>query len=287
MPSHLDDEQLSAHLDGDALQGPALAHLDGCPTCNARLTAMRAVVEALSQPPAEPDARRREAHLTAAMAAATATADAGTRMPGSAGMARLPTSRRRPRAISWLGAAAALTLVVGVGALGLTWRADRAHRTSSLQAQAASKSPTTLSRTAPTPAPSANASRAGATPFIAGADLGPMSDFGALSATLRNQLAVEDQLKRSAAVAAPPAGTATDSPATPASSCLKQAVADATAHGAGTTGPRYRARLSWQERPAVVWVLARTPASSPGGQPSYQVELMALSDCAALGSGTI
>ena len=99
---HLDDELLSAVLDGEA-DVEQSAHVDACDACRARLGALRdaSVLVATPVPPA--DAGRRDAAIAAALAAA----EADTVVP----------LRRRRTIPTWLGAAAAV--VVAVGAISL------------------------------------------------------------------------------------------------------------------------------------------------------------------------
>lgn len=66
MTAHLDDETLSALLDGEA--GDAGAHLDACDACRARLDAFRRVADVVGAPPPPVPEAIRERHLAAARA---------------------------------------------------------------------------------------------------------------------------------------------------------------------------------------------------------------------------
>ena len=105
---HLDDEAISAHLDGEATPAEA-AHVDGCETCTARLAELRAASEAIGSP-VDLGFADRDATVAAAMAAA-ATSNV------------VPlASRRRTGPPQWLAVAAALLVVVALvpllGSLG-------------------------------------------------------------------------------------------------------------------------------------------------------------------------
>ena len=105
---HLDDEAISAHLDGEATPTEA-AHVDGCATCRARLAELQGAAEVIGTPvpPANP---------AAVDAAVTAALDA---LPPKV----VPlASRRRGALPTWLPVAAGLLLVVALvplfGSLG-------------------------------------------------------------------------------------------------------------------------------------------------------------------------
>jgi len=100
---HLDDEVLSAVLDGEATPDES-AHADACDECGARLAALRDA-SLLVRTPVEPvgDATR-ESAIAAALAAAESSNV-------------VPMRRRRGAPPAWLAAAAAV--VVAVGAVGL------------------------------------------------------------------------------------------------------------------------------------------------------------------------
>lgn len=105
---HLDDEAISAHLDGEATPEEA-AHVDGCETCTARLAELRAASEAIGSPVDLVFADR-----DAAVAAALSAAPASNVVPLA--------GRRRQAPPQWLAVAAALLVVVALvpllGSLG-------------------------------------------------------------------------------------------------------------------------------------------------------------------------
>lgn len=98
---HLDDEAISAHLDGEATPAEA-EHVDGCETCTARLAELRAASEAVGSP-VDLGFADRDAAVAAAMAAAPAS-----------NIAPMASRRRRQAPPQWLAAAAALLVVVAL-----------------------------------------------------------------------------------------------------------------------------------------------------------------------------
>ena len=106
---HLDDELLSAVLDGEA-DVEQSAHADACDACRTRLGALRDASVLVATPVPAADPGRRDASIAAALAAADG--DAGTVVP----------LRRRRTIPTWLGAAAAA--VVAVGAISLVANRD-------------------------------------------------------------------------------------------------------------------------------------------------------------------
>lgn len=97
--SHLDEDALSAVIDGDG-DGVGAAHLLECSACRERLEAMRAAA-ALVATPVELDPDQREATIAAVLDSAPAAA-----------VVTLPT--RSSRSWSWLAPAAAVAAVVGL-----------------------------------------------------------------------------------------------------------------------------------------------------------------------------
>ena len=67
-PPHLDDDALSAALDGE-LSGDVDAHLSGCATCHARLEALARVAAAVGSPLSPRPAEEVDAVIRAALAA--------------------------------------------------------------------------------------------------------------------------------------------------------------------------------------------------------------------------
>jgi hypothetical protein len=94
---HLDDDALSASLDGEATPGE-LAHLDGCDTCRARVDELRTAANLVGSPVPPVDVDAREAAIAAALVAQPTPIHA--------------SPRYRPPA--WLLAAAAVIAVVAL-----------------------------------------------------------------------------------------------------------------------------------------------------------------------------
>jgi hypothetical protein len=97
---HLDDEALSAVLDGEGTVAEA-AHAESCDACSARLAELRDASVLVATPVPPGDDARREASIAAALAVL------GTEAPGNV----VPLRRRLPT--QWLAAAAALLVVIG------------------------------------------------------------------------------------------------------------------------------------------------------------------------------
>ena len=93
MTHPLDDDALSAHLDGEGDAATA-AHLEECATCRARLEQLRAAADAIASPVPPVDERDRR------RAVATALASGG-----------IASGRRRP-VPAWVAAAAAAVVLV-------------------------------------------------------------------------------------------------------------------------------------------------------------------------------
>lgn len=98
--NHVDDEVLSALLDGEAPSGDA-AHVDGCETCSERLAGLRRVSTAVAAPVVLPAAHVREAAVSIALDSAS------TR----------PAVRTYIQRWNGLSAAAALLVALAVGGL--------------------------------------------------------------------------------------------------------------------------------------------------------------------------
>lgn len=95
---HLDDEALSAVLDGEARPDEA-AHAEACATCSVRLAELRDAALLVGAPVPPPDPARREAAIATALAV-------------EQGATVIPLRRRTPP--RWLGAVAAAAAVVMV-----------------------------------------------------------------------------------------------------------------------------------------------------------------------------
>lgn len=117
---HLDDEAISAVLDGEGTADEA-THVSSCAECSARLATLREA-SALVGGPVEPlDAARRDAAIAAAIAASPADV-----------VSLAARRRRRQQVPAWLGAAAAVIVaVVAIGALARTGDDDDADMAAS------------------------------------------------------------------------------------------------------------------------------------------------------------
>lgn len=103
---HLDDDTISAALDGDAIGDASRVHLDECATCRARLDAFRRVATTVGTPVPPPSAVARDAAIAAALAASIAGG-------------RDTVEPRRRNVGPWLAAAAViLALLVAVPLIG-------------------------------------------------------------------------------------------------------------------------------------------------------------------------
>jgi len=161
--SHPSDEELSAHLDGEA---PEFGdHVAGCPACRGRLDALRGVATLIATPPPPPDAARRDDAIAAALA-------------------RPARSNRR---LALVAAAAAIVLVAGI-ATPLLLRGG-GHRTTTALSTANKDASGTAAGESQVAAGAAGESRAAAgsaaSPAVSpvdGGDLGDQSDPAALGA---------------------------------------------------------------------------------------------------------
>ncbi|MDQ1395742.1 MAG: hypothetical protein QOG64_1001, partial [Acidimicrobiaceae bacterium] len=165
--AHLDDEALSAVLDGVADAGEA-EHVASCLDCQGRLGSFRAVAAAVAEPVPQRAPRAREQAIAAAL-------EAGGSLRAS----------RRQRVPLWLVGVAAALLAVGVavpllGGHGLT---GTAKSSTAARSTAAGEPPTTRSA-----AGEGQAAASGTNSFAtAGADLGDQSDPATLTQVLRAQ----------------------------------------------------------------------------------------------------
>lgn len=99
---HLDDEAISAYLDGEATSDEA-AHLDRCDACGARLGALRAAASAIGAPVPSIDPAQRDRAIEEALRAADTAPSNVT-----------PLRARHSPAVRWLPAAAAIVAVLAL-----------------------------------------------------------------------------------------------------------------------------------------------------------------------------
>lgn len=238
---HLDDEALSAVLDGEGTPEES-THADGCAACGARLAELRDASLLVRAPVAPVDDPVRERAIAAALAAAA---------PSNV----VPMRRRSvPR---WLGAAAAA--VVAVAAIGLVVRSgDDRQDTDDTAAGGRDEAAETSGATDETAT-----ALAAAPPPVDGGDLGAIEDRdlravigSALARRARGGTTGAESGGSEEAPAVPPAaggeGPASDSAApgaTGAGTVCEQAVRE----GNPGLGPLvYRATGTWEAEPAEV-----------------------------------
>jgi anti-sigma factor RsiW len=155
-PQHLDDDALSATLDGEATPDEQ-AHVDACPACRARAAELRAAANLIGAPLAVVDPGARDAAIAAALVAAP------TPLAG----------RRRARPPGWLVGAAAAVVALGI-LVPLVNRTSRSNDGADTAASGSALSKSTESRAAQDSAASGAASPMLA-PAPAGADLGAIA----------------------------------------------------------------------------------------------------------------
>jgi hypothetical protein len=162
---HLDDEAISAVLDGEAT-ADEVAHVDVCATCAARLAQLRDAALVVRTPVEPPSDAERDAAIAAALAPMSTSATV--------------TPIRRRVAPRWLGAAAAvLAVLAGIGVLaGVQRDNDDARQSSAADSSAGG----TTSRRSPAPEASAFA-----TAVYDGGDLGDI-DVKSLENTIESAL---------------------------------------------------------------------------------------------------
>src|SRR5207253_10109686 len=98
--THLSDELLSAHIDGDELWSPDATHLETCDECRTRLDALRGVVAAVAAPLTPPAAHVREAAVAAAMVETSGAAPNVRRLVTRRERATQSATARRMRGLS-------------------------------------------------------------------------------------------------------------------------------------------------------------------------------------------
>jgi len=263
---HLDDERLSALLDGLAEPSDA-AHADGCPDCTARLAGWSQARRLVAAAPAVAPETRREAAIQAALA----TFDASGDRSGSGPIDLAAARRRRLGGLgSGRGAAAAAAAIVMVAGLafGLS-RIGHDHTVKSAGPTAASPSATSKAAT-PRSAGAGSASqanRSAASTERFGTDLmslGSFPDMSKLIPALRS---------KTAATLVPGAPFSNATPLT----STRCADAFAAAGVAATTSPDLEAALVYARTQAVVFVFA-TPHA-------HTVVVVNGSTCAILARG--
>ncbi|HUR18461.1 MAG TPA: zf-HC2 domain-containing protein [Acidimicrobiales bacterium] len=274
---HLNDEQLSAHLDGEGDESAA-EHLASCPECEGRLAGLLLVSSLVGgSVPSPPEAVMEAAVRVARSKWSSATAGDES----GADIVVLP-QRRLPRWALPLAATAAAILV----AVPLVASLDNGRGNHDTVA--------TLSDT--DAAGGADAESAG----IDGGDLGNQSDPTSLAQAVRGALPGAATEAALAAPAPAPAEGADDGSGGPSS--VPAPVSDGVAKASPAKAPRlgerpcagiarttygqglgplvYAARVRWEGTPAVVLAYRLADAGGPGLD--YRLLVMALQDCRLL-----
>jgi hypothetical protein len=278
---HLADEALNAVLDGEATSDED-AHARSCAPCSARLERLAAVAAAVGAPvgPAAASEDRRDEAVAAAMAtfdtatddAASAAAPAPLGPPVDLGAAR---RRRggRTRTPAWvIGAAAALVLVIGIGAAGGLLSGSDDDSESAVTATQDTGDEARMES-----APLSDEAYESLT--ASGGDLGAIADGSVLRAAVAESL----EVARSAEPDSPAPPDLTDEPSALSGPAEQEAAAEAarapaceeSAAGVDAGGPlRYVASASFEDRPAIVYAFEGPRPADP-----LEVVLLTVDDC--------
>jgi hypothetical protein len=247
--AHLDDDRLSALLDGEATADD-VQHADGCPECRRRVAAWRAVTTKLAVQPG-PAAARRHAAVEAALAAiepaVTPLPDRPTPLAGH---------RRRRVAFSWPRFAAAVAAVVVVAGIAVAISHLGGGGAGPASTAAGVTRPPAGSPAAPASAtPSQNSSSVVPT---AGVALGSYQDPGGVVAAVRDRLGSTSGAASSSGPTPGPPPAAAPVPAPVAAAvpppCLTQAASGAKV--APQSVPVLDATLTYRGSPARAYVFA-------------------------------
>ncbi|HET7487923.1 MAG TPA: hypothetical protein VFJ85_08340 [Acidimicrobiales bacterium] len=277
--SHLDDEALSASLDGE--EPDAAAHLAACATCAGRRDALDTARRAVAAPPAPAPVEAADRAVAAALGAfdaarpptASRPAREASVVPLAAPGRRAHAAPARRRAVpGWVLGVAAAVVAIALAVPVLTRSSDHTQ---------ASRSGAALRDEAKT----------ASEPAIDGGDLGDQSDQLALGQVLTGALGGASPTAADRAAEAAPA-TTTAPPSAGAPSFAATAPKAATAapgsvqacepivrqqYGKGLGALEYRASLRWQGTPAAVYAYALS--DTPG---KHRAFVMALDGCQLL-----
>lgn len=265
---HLDDEQLSAALDGEG-EAETASHLRACAACAARLDGLRRAVALIGEPVPPPSAVLVDRAVGAAL---QGTTGAEPTTP-----AAVPIRRRYlTPPLSWAAAAAAaIAVLVGIAALvGTTGDdgSDMAARPAPeghLEADEAHDAPgraAPVDQDAQSFAAEGTASSGSSTAGEGLEDLGAHDDPDALAAAVRARVeAIPRRAERSS-----------DDEASEIT-CRREA----EAVGGGRLGPLvHAATAQWKGEPA--YVLTFSLSEEDGGDAGHQVYVMSSSRCSLL-----
>jgi hypothetical protein len=251
---HLDDEQLSAHLDGEGRDAAgaddeAVAHLRSCPSCQARSSALRRVAAVVGEAVPSPPSGAEDEAVQAALAAWDE--EHARRHHGSLAQLAPRRARALPR---WAVVAAAVVVVVLLAVPVIAALTGEVNR----------PSPTALG--------GSDGRAELAQGFVEGGDLGDHSDGEALGAAVRQRLGAP---QRPADAAAPegtpgiasqggepgePPTAAAPPPSARRSPPCESAVRSTYGQGLGPLV--FTASLRWRGTPAVLLVYRLTDPRS-------------------------
>ena len=203
---HVDDEFLSALLDGEAAEGDA-AHVEGCDRCQSRLGALREVSAAVGGSIPVPGGAARDAAVATAIASGDGAAVGAHN--GSGSLLRLRRGERAvkaaPHRMSALSAAAVLVVALAIGGLAISQisRGTSHDNSTAFSAGALGTGPATTANVPATdsaadggdiaagaaapPLASKASSGESASPYDGG-ELGAVDDIGKVSARAANDL---------------------------------------------------------------------------------------------------
>ncbi len=271
---HLDDETLNAVLDGEASpeEGTDAA---GCGQCSARLRRLAEVAEAVATSIPSPDAARRRAMIDVALQAGK---------PDVADPPILASRRRQRVAPAWLAAAA----VIAVGALAVPLLDDLGGLDQAEEQATVADAPDDTDTDGASGDAALADQQAKPGEERSGGNLGAIdvNSLDELSASLGQDYAQRQPLDLSAPGAAPAAEAARpdaeDQPGGADGGELGQPCAEAARQRDGSLREViYTAEATVDGRPAIVLAFEVT---STGAPPSLRLLLLAVDDCAELGS---
>jgi hypothetical protein len=265
---HLDDEALSAAIDGEA-EAAALDHVATCPACRSRLEALRAVASAVSTPPVPLPAADVDRAIAAALDTALAPAAPSG---GRRGLAPVVALFQRRPAMAALAAAAVVVLAAGITG-AVRWGGSSSHPSASVSLARPGAKPFQS-----TGAPVSGAGSSGAA-TLAGPDLGAQSDPAVVAGLVRARIGTLAAAP-GARLSGPQPGGAAAAPQAPAVPPSELACASEAAQAVGVpaTSPlRLVAGLLWRGQPAVVFVFDR-----PGTAGGLAGVIIHQPDCATL-----
>ncbi len=249
---HLDDNRLSALIDGEADPGD-VEHATACAECGARVAAWEEARRLVAAAPGPPPAPQRDAAVAAALSTANQpeAKEPATPVVSLAQHQIGPDRRRRPAWLPRAVAAVAAVLVI-VGVVVAAVHAGGPGSSSHSSARGSSGAASGTSGQSPGPAaaaPSSPAREAPSSPAREVVHLGAVQGPGPLVAELRSVLG------RNPAGPSPTSGSSAAPPDTAVTACLRPAVADVGL--AVGTNPGLQASLTYQGKEAAAFVFHR------------------------------